>query len=380
MAKPRSPRKGSGLAGRQLDLILPGLGTEGDRFVKAWGVADKEGRDARRAVVRDLYNAGQLDVLRAMLRRPSEGGTTWAEVLQAKRRGEIASDSLFSSIVLKRPLKDAITHTLPKMGGKRSTRRFYAEMLATLRTVATLGESATVQDLRNVDWPAVWQRMSHVRPVRRNHLRASVSAFLTAFLEDKYHPFRRAVVKGMGKKETVKPLPKNVSVDEFWTLMQHVPEPLIACYVTLAATGMRVGEYLACSERSLRRFPTVQFSEGKGGEDTVEVDPELEPYIRQAIPCHIARAPKKGGHRTQDDPRYRRLQRSLKAASEATGIPATVHTLRHFYAGEGVQHQPQAFVQQAMRHTTPGMTALYAAQKEKRAVASSVGQALRRHA
>ena len=56
------------------------------------------------------------------------------------------------------------------------------------------------------------------------------------------------------------------------------------------------------------------------------------------------------------------------------------NVLRHFYAGEGVQHQPQAFVQQAMRHATAGMTARYAAQREKQAVALSVGQALRRKA
>lgn len=380
MAKRRNPKKGSGLAGRQLDLVLPGLGTEGDRFVKAWGVETAAEREPRRAVVRDLYNAGQLDVLRSMLRRPSEGGTTWAEVLQAKRRGEIASDSLFSSIVLKRPLAETITQTLPKMGGKRSTRNFYREMLDTFIRVAKMSDTATVQDLRNVDWPAVWMTMAHVRPVRRNHLRAAVSAFLTAFLEDKYHPFRRAVVKAMGKKEKVKPIPKNVTVAEFWTLMEHVPEPLVACYVTLAATGMRVGEYLATTERDLSRFPTIHFSDGKGGEDTVEVDPELEPYIRQAIPCNVAPRPKRSGHRTQDDPRYRRLQQSLKAASDETGIPATIHTLRHFYAGEGVQHNPQAFVQQAMRHTTPGMTAMYAAQMEKQAVAQSIGKALRRHA
>lgn len=382
MAKPHKPRKGSGLAGRQLDLVLPGLGTEGDRFVKAWGVDDSTGREARRSVVRDLYNAGQLDVLRSMLRRPSEGGTTWAEVLQAKRRGEIASDALFSSIVLKRPLAATITQTLPKMGGKASTRGFYREMLDALMHYAgtQLGETATVADLRRVEWAAVWSAMAHVRPARRNHLRAAVSAFLTAFLEDKYHPFRRAVVKAMGRKEKVAVLPKNVTVAEFWTLMEHVPAPLVASYVTLAASGMRVGEYLACTERSLARFPTVHFPDGKGGEDTVEVDPGLELYVRQAIPCNVAPRRKRTPVRVQDDPRYRRLQRSLKLASEASGIPATVHTLRHFYAGEGVQHQPQAFVQQALRHATAGMTARYAAQASNKAVALSVGRALRKRA
>lgn len=380
MATRRKPRKGSGLAGRQLDLVLPGLGTEGDRFVKAWAVSESTAREARRSVVRDLYNAGQLDVLRSMLRRPSEGGTTWAEVLQAKRRGEIASDTLFSGIVLKRPLAATITQTLPAMGGKASTRRFYKEMLDALTQYAgtQLSESATVADLRKIEWVKVWAAMTHVGPARRNHLRAAVSAFLTAFLEDKYHPFRRAVVKAMGKKEQVAVLPKNVTVAEFWTLMAHVPEPLVASYVTLAATGMRVGEYLACTERSLARFPTIHLPDGKGGEATVEIDPGLELYVRQAIPCNIAPRRKKHPVRVQDDPRYRRLQRSLKLASEATGIPATVHTLRHFFAGEGVQHQPQAFVQQALRHATAGMTARYAAQATNKAVALSVGRALRK--
>jgi integrase len=385
VAKQRKPRKGSGLAGRQLDLVLPGVGTPGDRFVKAWGVDDTLDREARRAVVRDLYNAGQLDVLRSMLKRPAEGGTTWAEVLQAKRRGELTSDTLFSSIVLRRPLwgtEGVVAQTLPKMGGKPSTRRFYREMLDALKHYAgtQLSERATVADLRRIEWTTLWAAMAHVGPGRRNHLRASVSALLTAFLDDKYHPFRRGVMKAMGKKEAVAELARNVTAEEFWTLMDHVPEPLVACYLTLAATGMRVGEYLACTEQSLARFPQIHIPSGKSGEALVQVDPELEPYVRQAIPCMIGPRPKRSAVRVQDDARYRRLQRSLKAASEATGIPATIHTLRHFYAGEGVKAQPEAFVQQAMRHKTAGMTKRYAAQREQTAVAGSVGQALRRKA
>lgn len=359
--------------GHQCDLVLPGYG----RFTKAWGTTRKAEREARLAVVRDLYNAGQLDVLRAMQEGPRAERLTWAEVLEMKRQKRLHADSLRSDAKVKRPLWAAIDATIPKMGGKVSTRIFYAEALASLqkRAAEVLPVTATVGTLAAVDWAAVWALMEDTSATWRNHVRRAVSAFLTQYLGDKYHPYRRAVIAAMGPKERVAKIPKNVTVDEFWRLMAEVPDYLIPAYVTLAATGMRVGEFLACTEASLRRFPMIHFPDGKGGEGTVEVDPELTHYVCSAIPCTIA--PRSKHPKSTRDLRYRRLQRALRKASEATGIPASVHTLRHFYAGEGVKHQPQAFVQQALRHATPDMTQLYAQQREVGAVARSVGTALR---
>jgi len=365
-----------GYGGRQLDLILSGFG----RFVKSWGTDQKAQRRVRRQIVIDLYNAGQLDVLRALMKRPTQGGLTWADVLAAKRAKRLGSDSLAADLALSRPLWAAIDATLPRMGKSANTRGFYGDVFGSLQTraAALLPSDAQVKSLGDVDWSAIWAAFADTSPAWRNRVRASVSAFLTVYLDDKWHPFRRRVVKRAGTKEREPKIPKSISVEEFWQLMAHVHEALVPAFVTLAATGMRVGEFLACTERDLARFPTIHVPGGKTGEGTVEVDPELEGYIRSAIPCRIA-STKKVARPTWDQ-RYRRLQRAIKAASEATGIPATVHTLRHFYASEGVKAQPQGFVQQALRHTTPAMTQRYSTQRDTAAVARSVGRALRKQA
>jgi hypothetical protein len=59
--------------------------------------------------------------------------------------------------------------------------------------------------------------MHELSPASRNRVRSAVSAFLTVFLGDKFHPFRRDVMKAMGGMESEQTPPKEITVDEFWT-------------------------------------------------------------------------------------------------------------------------------------------------------------------
>jgi integrase len=382
------PRKGDGLSGRQLDVVVPGVG----RITRGWGTDRRAERRQRRAIIDDLVRAGQLAVLEAFKARR----IGWAELLEAKRARRLADDSLASDLTLAARLWDgsdgtpgAFTATLARIRIADSTRQGYAYTLAALRDAAPdlFPATATVRTLGSAEWADVWARLADGSAAWRNRIRATVSTFLSSYLGHRNHPYAVKVRMAMGAKEAEPAVPANISAAEFWRLMAEVPAPLIPCYVTLAATGLRASEYLALTAAALRRFPTIALPRTKAGRaEVVQVDPALEDYVRAAIPCrlpiqprirHAARPAPRVPRIHSRDPRYHLLYRHLRKASEATGIPCSVHTLRHFYIGEGVQHLPAAFVQQAARHQTAEMTARYAKQRDAQKVADAVGQSLR---
>lgn len=359
---------GSGYGGRQYDHWFP---EPVGRICKAWGVAKVEHRRARAAVLRDLHEFGQVDVLVAF----KKGDFTWGDLLQAKRNKRLGSASLASDLRLMQPYGETVRRILPAMGKSAGARnRYESALLTTLPTYAKLDLTAPVSGLVTLDWRLAWTAMASLAPASRNRVRSAVSRLLTLVLGSKHHQTRLDVLTAMGPMETEPEEARDISVAEFWTLMDHVPDPLVPSYVVLATTGMRIGEYLSCTDRSLRRFPSIAVA-GKEGARVVEVDPALEPIVRQAIPCRVAKAPKHPGP-IQNDGRYKRLYRALKAASDDTGILCTPHTLRHFYAAEGVERIDAVFVQHALGHKTPAMTARYAKRKSNRRVATAVAGAL----
>jgi integrase len=200
-------------------------------------------------------------------------------------------------------------------------------------------------------------------------------AFLTRFLGDKYHPFRREVLAKIPVLSEPK-IPRETTIGQFWTLMAKVPEHAVEDFVTLASTGIRVGEYLQCDKPDL--YPetrAIHLPGGKTGEDMVYVGEEWWSYVERAIPCDVAPRPKEW-RGVQYDARYKRLRAYLKAASEATGIKVTIHYLRHLFVQTGVDVAPASDVQKAVRHKTRSMTEDYANRKVKRSVADKVGREL----
>lgn len=325
---------------------------------------------AEKQVIYDLWKLGQIDVLLDY----KAGRLDMAHLLHSKRTKMLDSDHLRTTLRTQEPFADAFRATLPRLGKSPETRVYYADCVALL--VAHAERIATVADLERVDWPALWLALADKSASRRNGVKAAVSAFLTAFLGDKHHPFRRDVVKRMGPKERIEAEPRAVTVAEFQTLLQHIPAPLRPAFVTLAATGMRVGEFLWLTESDLARFPELRVK-GKTGAGWVSVDPALEPIVRAAVPCLIAPRPSKRVA-ARYDARYKRLQKAARAASKATGIPFTAHTLRHFYAALGTDELPEVMVQQALRHKTASMTRNYSKRKNVSAVAEAVGRHLRK--
>jgi integrase len=372
-----TPLKGDGLSGRQVDVVLP---APVGRVCKAWGTADRKKRAERKQMLFDLVDYGQIDVLVAF----RDGDRTWTDLLHAKRTKQLASASLATDLLLDRELwgeQGAIATTLAKMGKSQQSRQRYESSFTALE-VATGGRPVvrTVAGLLGLEWDEVWKQLARLSPASRNRMRSAVSAFLTVFLGDKYHPFRRQVVKAMGgKEEEGSAVPRTITLEEFVKLLKLLPEPVVPCVLTLAATGMRVAEYLQCREAELRRFPTIEIPGGKTGADTVQVARWLEPYVRMAIPCALAPAPKYEGSYpgVQFDARYKVLYREIRAASEKLGVACSPHYLRHLFAALAVQSTDPVRAQHALRHKTAGMTAHYAKEKDGQVVAEGVGNRLR---
>lgn len=387
--------KGDGYSGRQFDRVYP---APVGRIVRAWGVSQKRLREQRAAIVQELADHGQEDVLLAF----KDGRLKWADLLRAKRQNRIASANLAVDLALHRPLWDsakgrapvpgAVTQTLEKMGCSDPTRARYGIAFQNLRDAAGdfLPDTAAVTALAQLtadQWGTIWGEMATLSAASRNRVRSAVSRFLSVFLQDKYHPTRRAVMQRMGAfEEEGSATPRTITLEEFWALMAALPDDTRAvcepCYVTLAATGMRVGEYLQCRAEDIRRFPTIHIPGGKTGEDEVQVAAALEAIVRAAIPCTVGPAPKAWAAGREDYPgvqydrRYHVLYDAMKAAAEKTGIPCSPHYLRHLFGALAVEGTNQIYAQHALRHKTPGMTAHYAKQKTNRQVGEAVGKAL----
>lgn len=360
---------------QRIDRQIPGYG----RFCKRTGARTVAEHNARKALLERLIEADQLDVI-GMLDRDE---ITWTELRQADRKKRLHSDALAADVALARRLwnvgetKGAFASTLPRMGKSASTRERYEVVFGQLNTHAAdfLPAESVVKDLKTVEWPEVWVAMASLSAASRNRVRSGVSAFLTVFLGDKFHPFRREVMKLMGGMENEATAPREVTVDEFWRNFEVLDDAVKPAALTLAGSGMRVGEFLQCGEMSIRRLPIIWIPDGKtGGAETTVAD-SLVPFVRQAIPCRIAATPERW-RGVQYDPRYKKLYKAFRAASDVTGIPWSPHYLRHLYAQLGTDELPDVLVQQGLRHKTPAMTRMYSKRKVTQQVANVVGRAL----
>lgn len=360
---------------QRIDREIPGYG----RFCKRTGATTMAEHNARKALLQRLIEADQLEVI-GMLDRDD---ITWVELRQAERKKRLHSDALAADVALSRRLWNegdtlgAFASTLPRMGKTESTRDRYEVAFRQLSTYAPdfLPAGAFVKNLKDVPWPEAFATMAELSPASRNRVRSAVSAFLTVFLGDKYHQFRRDVMKAMGGMEDERTAPREVTLTEFWTLLEHIDDALKPSFIILAATGMRIGEYLQCTADSVKRLPTIWIPAGKTGGREASVAEELIPFARQAIPCTVAPAPKvwRG---VQYDARYDRLYGAMADASDKTGIICTPHFLRHLYAQLGTAELPSALVQQGLGHATATMTERYSKRRTTQRVASTVGRAL----
>lgn len=385
-------------------------GNEG-RFRIDWTVAEPVGRlnislradnvrefERRKAVVRKLVDDSQLEVLLGLKR----GDVTIEALVEADRAGRLKGASVLADLKLRRNLWETVNEILPSMGLSGETRRRYGTSFRTLASIreARLAPNARVQELASVPWVklrAAWER-GRKSPADWNHLRRAVSRFLTVLLGDVHHPFRHEVVRLIPTAKEGRGRMPELTVEGFWAIVDSTPEHARPCFVTLAATGMRLKEYLGCTAENLTpetHAIAVPGTKTADSADTVYVAPELWPWIEAGIPsplksrwmhiywwraCVAAGFGRyepvlENGSPTIRNVRLRNGDTASKPAMRYTG--PRLHDLRHLYAqlasDEGA---PTAKVQAALRHADPKMTRRYEMRRAKGEVARLVGRAL----
>jgi integrase len=240
-----------------------------------------------------------------------------------------------------------------------------------------------------------------------NHLRRALSAFLTVHLDDVHHPFRRAHAeedRAPPRESAVPDLP----VETFWAIVDATPEHARPCYVTLAATGMRLGEYLGCERgtscpRCTRstcpaRRPT-RAPRASTSTRALAVDRAGHPVAaRRELDAHLLapRLPRaRRSRRSVGRPASSRTVRVKRADGRRTTSPArravsarssvtrykgpTLHDLRHLYAQLADEEgATDTQVMGALRHSNPAQTREYKRRRAAGEVARMVGNQLLR--
>ncbi len=359
-------RTGGTRGNAEIDIRIVGYG----RF-RMSAQTKRVGAVARRkAIARLLGELGQYEVLRAL----QAGELAWGQLEAAQRKQQLASAALLADLRIRTNLAQAITATLPAMGPTALTRDRYRVALDALWRLGFDPDRATVADLKRDDWRellAAWD----ASPATKNNVRTAVSRFLTRFLGDKHHEFRRAVLhEDRWPRLKVPRVVRGFDAAEFWPLMRLVPERLVPSCVVLAASGMRIGEYLHPDIRIDEAHHTIE-TVGKTGPKTYAVNVAAWEYVRAAVPCRASRM-KKTPTRLQNDPRYKAIYRAVKRAGAALGLNITVHDLRRLYVRLGVDAKGAIATQHAVGHETPAMTAEYARWRSQAEVSHAVAQGL----
>ena len=339
---------------RAKSLRIDRVFLEVGRIALASGTANRERFTRYDDLLTELYEEGQLDVLKKIKARE----ITIREVYDARRKRR----PITASASLRKNLWDAVEAWVERQHAAGR----YAVSFNQLSRSGVLSSGATVAALGGIDWEALrdqWQG----GPSDWNHLRRAVSRFLTVLLGDVHHPFRREVVKAIPIQHEVERVP-DLRPDVFWELVKHTPEHVQPCYVTLAATGMRVGEYLRCTETNLLPLTKaihVPGTKTDGSEAPVQVDPELWPWIERAIPSPV---------------QYKWLREHFKRAARDVGLPdLRLHDLRHCFGQWAVDAGvPESVVQVALRHANPEMTRRYTKQRDRGEHARVIGDVMLR--
>lgn len=360
----------------RLDRVFPGVG----RLAVASGATTREEFKKRNALLTRLYDHGRLDLLRAI----KAGTYTTTEVYAAERADPTLASLTGERAILSRPLWATVETWVrrplwgdaaaPQDGPAPSpTRKRYGVSFKALKDRAGLPEAATIEALGSVDWKALKARW----PKSDGdwfHLRAAVSHFLADQLGDVQHPFRRALFdkKFRGPSANYFPFAKaaervpDLDVPTFWRIVHQTPEFVRAAYVTIAALGLRVGEYLRLTDTDLlpaTKQVRVPGTKTAASVATLPVADALWPWVTAAVPAPLA---------------YKWLREHWVRARKAVGAgDVRLHDLRHFPAQLLVNAgRSEASVQSTMRHATPAMTPRYARQRDRGENARTIADVL----
>ncbi len=335
----------------------PLIGTKAGRYTLVTGATSKRDHAKRSRLIDKLFDQGRLDVMKALKERRIHLAQLVIEDRDNIPLGTCWDELNAEPVILApvdEPLWQAVDRFVDPGARLSGTRKRYRVSLKYLRESGAVPATATVGDLRTVNWKRLAESWTHSN-AHWNHVRRAVSAFLTVQMGDVYDRVRRDVVKAIPIKPETERVP-DITPEVFWRIVRAAPEYMQAPLVLLAATGLRVGEYMRCQEHHLK--PNTRSLEVPGTKTalsaaTLKIDERLWAWVELAIPAPLA---------------YKAFRIKWKQALKAAGVDPTLrlHDLRHCTGQWLVDAgRPESSVQQTLRHSTPAMTRRYTRMKDR---------------
>jgi integrase len=339
------------------------------------------------AILDELYKNDQHDVLRALKAKR----VTIRDVLAAKKAGRLGRDDLLVDLRLQQPLWSTLERLIATRTGISETQRtnlgWFLKKFASTSAAAKLGQRAVFKDLLTVDWAALESEYSS--PAYWNHNRKLISLCTAQLLDDVHHPFRRALMKKIDKR-TEPEVEVDIEVEQFWELVDALPEHARPGVVTLAVTGMRVNtEYMAANESHLRPRIHAVYAPGSKNADAkghIYVAESLWKWVEAGIPAPVkTNWLRKYLHRAAAEVGLGRFI-PVPGSEDAEGQP-TKHTYEGLTLGQ-LRHLALQLaldggatlndVQAMARHADPKMTMRYLRRNRRKSAAAAVERALTR--
>ncbi len=339
----RTGTKGRGKL--QIDRVLPGVG----RFKLSSGVTNKRDFHRRNDMITRLSEEGKADVLMALKERKLS-----IDAVYAACQG--TGTTSMAALTATANLWTTIDELLPSLGTSPETRKRYELSLSKLEDCGILPVTATVADLTKVKWDEV---RPHFRGAADwNHLRRALGTFLTQHLGSVTHQLRGEIMGRIkGEKEASEPT--TVTLDDFWSAVELLPEWARFPVICLALSGARMGEYIHSEAAHLDRKRLEWKVNGKTGWRIISVPDAALHVFEAAVPARYAPKPAPG-QRNSSTKRYQRLAKAWMTAARELGLSCTLHDLRHLSAQLArAMGADETAIQHHLGHSSLAMTLRY---------------------
>jgi integrase len=310
----------------------------------------------RESLIDQLIDDGQVSVLRALI----DESISIAMLDDYAREHPLTGAGLAVLVRGQTTLAVAFADALRKMGTGATNARYSLSLDA---VTATYGPDTLVRDLPTLDWSKLL--LTRKSAADAHHIRRAVSRFLSVWY-GKQHPARFAVLAMFPPLPVERGRVPELTPQMFAQIVGAARLDIRPALVTLALTGLRVGEYLALRPEHLRENThriAVPGTKTAASAATVSVDPQWWPVVKAAVPCPV---------------QYRRLWQLWTDAVTVCGFTGLrIHDLRHAHGQWAVDAgASEAGVQRSLRHTSGAMTRRYTMSNDTRAVSAALSAAV----
>jgi integrase len=308
-----------------------------------------------KGVIHKLVEAGRIDEVMLLKKKPAQGGITPLQLLDADRKNRKSIDS--KRIQLSRRVLATAERIF---SATDKTQRRYQISFTQLQQAGVITDRTRLQGLAKIDWVALEATWGN-SAADWNHLRRAVSRLLTLEL-GLQHPFRSELLARFPSREELERYVE-LSPEEFAAIIAPADPAVQDALWTLAGTGIRSeSEYELLTRAMLGHYQVnIRFSKTAGGHRNIPVDPALWQHVLNAVPCPVS---------------VDTLSRIWSKLAAAAGRPELLlRDLRHCYGFWSLDAGIEIHVlRDAMGHKSLTTTQRYVRQRATRVHATKLAQ------